>query len=184
MWENIVTARIRRMTEGNIFSLSTLVGGWGGLPHLRSGWGGGGTQSQVQTGGPHLRSGLGGGVSHHRSRWGRLPHPRSERGVPHSADGGYPIQDQDGGTLEYPLPIQDWMGYPPDLRWGYPPSKTGWGTPHQQNGVPPPPSKTGWGTPAPRQQNGVTPPSPVSKASTWYAAGGVSLAFTQEDFLV
>ena len=34
----IITARIRRMmTEGNIFSLSTLVGG--GVPHLRSGWG-------------------------------------------------------------------------------------------------------------------------------------------------
>ena len=43
----IITARIRRMTESNIFSLSTLAGGGypisgldEGVPHLRSGQGG------------------------------------------------------------------------------------------------------------------------------------------------
>ena len=41
----IITARIRRMREGNIFSLSTLMRreysppGDGGVPHPRSGWG-------------------------------------------------------------------------------------------------------------------------------------------------
>ena len=44
-----------------------------------------------------------------------------------------------------------------------------------------PPSKTGWGTPSPNPRlDGVL----ISKASTCYAAGGVPLAFTQEDFLV
>ena len=90
----IITARIRRMREGNIFSLFTLVGR--GVPCPRSGWGGGnprsewgGTQSQVWMG------------------WGQYPIP--------GPDGGYPILL----TGEYPHPrsgqvycIQDWMGYP------------------------------------------------------------------------
>ena len=39
----------------------------------------------------------------------------------------------------------------------------------------PPPSRTGWGSPVRRQSN---------IASTCYVAGGMPLAFTQEDFLV
>ena len=115
-------------------------------------------------------------------------------GVPYSADEGNPIQDQDGGyprvpqvsRMGYP---QDWMGYPPSAEWGtwdggypgYPPSKTGCSTPL---------SKTGCGTSAVQDWMGLSLPHPgldgvppISKASTSYAAGGVSLAFTQEDFL-
>ena len=97
-----------------------------------------------------------------------------------------------GGTL---FPVQD-RGYPiARSGWeGVPHSKTGWGTP-----LP----KTGWGTPlsgldgVPCQARWVTPPLiqdwmgyplPVRRqssiASTCYAAGGMPLAFTQEDFLV
>ena len=47
-------------------------------------------------GGIHLRSGQ------------RAPHPRSRWGLPHPADGGYSIQDQDRGN-----PHQDWMRVPP-----------------------------------------------------------------------
>ena len=39
----------------------------------------------------------------------------------------------------------------------------------------PPPARSGWGTP---------PPQTISIASTCYAADGMPLAFTQEDFLV
>ena len=46
-------------------------------------------------------------------------------------------------------------------------------------GIPrvPPSTRTGWGTPPP-------PIRQSSIASTCYAAGGMPLAFTQEDFLV
>ena len=47
------TARIRRMREGNSFSLSTLVGG--GVPHPRSGWGGGPVKDQDGGYPPHPR---------------------------------------------------------------------------------------------------------------------------------
>ena len=142
----------------------------------------GGTPSQVWTGGGNPIPGPDGGY----------PIPGPDRGypipgldgerVPHSADGGYPhpksgqggypgvppIQDWMGYPClrldGYPSPIQDWMGYP-QTGWDTALSKTGWGTPS--------PSKTGWGT-----------PPPISKASSCYSAGGVPLAFTQEDFLV
>ena len=158
---SIFTARIRirRMREGNIFSLFTLAGGGegypisgldgGGVPHYSSRWGD--TPSQVQTGGYPIL--LTGGVPHPRSQW--VP-PSAEWGTPLSQPwiGGTPISRM--GYLPYPwVPPVRRMGYPPDLRWGVPPSKTGWGT-----------------------------PLPVSKTSTCYAAGGVPLAFTQEDFLV
>ena len=91
----ILTAHIRMMGEGTVFSLSvhTSTGGGGRVPHLADG---GGTPSQVWTGGvPCPRSGQG------------VPH-LGNRGVPHPADvvppspvwmgGGYPIQDQDGGV--------------------------------------------------------------------------------------
>ena len=53
---------------------------------------------------------------------------------------------------------------------GYPPMDLGWGTPRTWDRVPPP--DLGPGTPPP----GI--------ASTCYAAGGMPLAFTPEDFLV
>ena len=67
---------------------------------------------------------------------------------------------------------------------------TGWGTPHHWMGFPHhdwmghphPPTMTGWGTPH-HDWMGY-PPSPTSIASTCYPAGGMPLAFTQEDFLV
>ena len=85
--------------------------------------------------------------------------------------GGYPISDQDGGyptswpEMGYPhpgqLPGQD-GGYPLSAGWGYPP-------PIQV------PSQDGGGEVTPNQNN---------IACICYAAGGMPLAFTQEDFLV
>ena len=43
-----------------------------------------------------------------------------------------------------------------------------------------PPGRSGWGVPPHHDWMG----SPPTIASTCYAAGGMSLAFTQEDFLV
>ena len=98
--------------------------------------------------------------------------------------GGYPSQIQVGGVLQpgpgggYPSQVQA-GGYPnggvPHLR--YPPIGPGRGVP-QLGGTPPrvpPPVDLCRGLP----QRGGTPPS-----STWYAAVGMPLAFTQEDFLV
>ena len=116
----IFTARIRRMGEGNIFTLCVnphfdLEGG-GGVPHPRSGLGGwyqipgldrGGTPSQVWPGGvPHPRSGLW-GVPLSRTGWGTPPSGLD--GVTLSARTGYPPKDWTG----YPPLGQDWMGYPP-----------------------------------------------------------------------
>ena len=58
----VVTARIRRTTEGNVFTLATISEG-GGTPSQI--WVGGGTPSQVWMGGgvPHPRSGQGGSPS-------------------------------------------------------------------------------------------------------------------------
>ena len=72
----IITVRIRRMRESNIFSLFTLVGGGGTRP--RSGWG-----REYPIPGPDRR------VPHPRSGW-RVPNPRSGWGVPHPADRGIP----------------------------------------------------------------------------------------------
>ena len=74
------------------------------------------------------------------------------------------------------------MGYP------LPPTRSGWGTPPGPGmGYPPP--DLGWGTPP--DLGWCTPPdlacgTPLTWdiASTCYAAGGMPLAFTQEDFLV
>ena len=150
----VIAARIRRMREGNIYSLFALAGG-GTLSQV---WiGGGDTPSQVWTGGGTLSQVQMGGVPHPRSRWG---------GVPNLLMGGYP-HSRSG-----------WRGYPgvPPIRTGWvTPSKTGMGTPLSRTGWGTPPSKTGWGTPIRRQ---------ISKASTCYASGGVLLASMQEDFLV
>ena len=92
---------------------------------------------------------------------GRVPCPRSGRGVPHprSRLGITPFQVWIGG------PHHDDVGYSIQDQKGVPPSRTGWGThppPPVLDGVPPiqdlmgyPPSKTGWGT-FPPQPNQVT----------------------------
>ena len=99
----VVTARIRRMGEGNIFSLFTLAGG--------------GTLSQVcKWGVPCPRSGR---VPYPRSRWwGVCPYPQS------GLDGG--------GTWGTPQ-SWDGVPYPPtDLGWGTPHPDMGWGIPPHQ----------------------------------------------------
>ena len=157
------------------------LGGEGGVPHLRSGWGG--TPAQVWVVGYPIPGLDGGGVP----------------GVPF-----WPSLDCGGiqGT-----PTKTGWG-----TWGTPPTtRTGWDTPHpgldcgevpsvpltrtglvplgqvlmvggSKHTPPPPPGLDGggggtWGTPPP-------PIRQSSIASTCYAAGGVPLALTQEDFLV
>ena len=92
--------------------------------------------------------------------------------------GGYSVPGLGGvgGT-----PSQVWVG-------GYPCNRLArsgwWGVPRGTPGYPPT-IMTGWGVPPP-WLDGVPPP-PIrqnSTASTCYAAGGMPLAFTQEDFLV
>ena len=101
------------------------------------------------------------GYPHPRSgrEGGGYPHPRSGWGYPHPRTGEYPHSGQpaDGGYL----PSISRMGYSP--------------TPHQQDGgIPHPGYRSGWGgTP---NLNSIT--------CTCYAAGGMPLAFRQEDFLV
>ena len=162
----------------------------GGVPHLRSGWGG--TPSQVLVGEYPIRGPGWGGVPHPRSRWGDT-HPRSGR---------YPIS---GGG--YPIPVGRVPGEPPTRSgwWGYPgtpQTRSGWWGGHTWGT---PSTRSGWGTPQPGLDGGgilgvPSPPGPgldgdggtpdqvwirqSSIASTCYAVGGVPLAFTQEDFLV
>ena len=126
---------------------------------------------------------------------GRVAHPRSGWGGTPSQVwmGGYPIPGLDGGYmipgLDERVPTLLTGNVPPfKIRMGVPPgtttspSRTGWSTPL---------SKTEWGTASlSRTGWGTSPPPPppirrqISKASTCYAEGGVSLALTQEDFLV
>ena len=90
--------------------------------------------------------------------------------------GGYPIQPWMGGGYL----IQPWRGYPiqpwtggvpyPALDGGVPQPWTG-GTPSRG------------GTPSHVRGGGV-PPTEIASSCYGYAAGGVPLAFTQEDFLV
>ena len=166
----MITARIRRMGEGNIFSLSTLVGR--GVSHPKS-VGGGGTPSQVWVEGYPI-SGLGGG-------WG-YPIPGLSEGysIPGLGE-GYSISGLGGGT-----PCQVWMvggwfrGYLLLTRsgwcwvtwgnltrsgWFWVPRGTPWPgldgggypgyPPHQvwvvggYPGYPPYTTRTGWGTPHP-----------------------------------
>ena len=148
---SIITARIRRMTEGNVFTLST-ISGWGG-PHPAD-WGGGV---------PLPRSGQGGTPS---SCWG-VPHSQVWTGVPPSQVWmGVPIQLTGGGGTPFPG-LDGWV---PHLGRGTPtrvPPQQGL-TPTRGNPTPP----------------GVPPPYRSSIACTCFAAGGVPLAFTQEDLLV
>ena len=107
----------------------------------------------------------------------------------------------DGGYLGVPQLRSGWRGglYPSQVWMGVPHPRSGWwgvlqGTPPRTGWVPPPqpgldgvppPLRTGYGNPPP-ELDGVTPNSirQSSTASTCYSAGGMPLAFTQEDFLV
>ena len=98
-------------------------------------------------------------------RGGTPIQPWMKGGVPQSSlgQGGTPIQPWMGG-----YPNLGWGGYP-NLGWGgYP--NLGWGVPHLWGGTP----SHVWGVPHPR----------IASTCYGYAAGGVPLAFTQEDFLV
>ena len=163
---SFITARIRRMGEGNIFSLSTLAGGGGGgrrVPHPRSGWGG------------YLIPGLGG--------WGGYLIPGLVGGTPSQVwmVGGIPRVPPNWvlmvGGVTWPG-LHGEGGYPiPGLGVG-PHLRSGGGVPHPRSGW--------WGYPDQVWMGGVPHPTirQSSIASTCYAAGGVPLAFTQEDFLV
>ena len=100
--------------------------------------------------------------------------------------GGYPIPGLAGGVPHLRSEGGPEMGYPPNLGWGTPPD-LGWGTPQTWDEVPPltwdrvPPRH---GTGYPPTWDGVPPPRQISIASCCYTAGGMPLAFTQEDFLV
>ena len=84
--------------------------------------------------------------------------------------GGYPGQVQMGGT---PARSSQW-----GTHLGYPPSQTWLGVaPHLE--YPPPLSHLAGGYPC---WGGY--PTSGNRWSTWYAAVGMPLAFTQEDFLV
>ena len=161
-----------------------------GVPHPRS-----------RQGVPHPRSGLGEWVLH-PADGGGYSIPDLDWGVPHPADGGYPIPGLNRGysipgpDRRYPIllvggyPIQSWMGGTPPQVWmgeGYPMSgldggypillvKTWWGYPL---------SKTGWSTPTIQDWMGYPPAhQEISIVSTCYAAGGVPLSFTQQSFLL
>ena len=92
------------------------------------------------------------------SWWGGTPLSRSGWGVTPSSWWGY-----------HPLPRSGRGGYPIQLMGGTPfPGLDGWG-------IPPGKGVSPW--------QGY-PPQKTSTACTWYTAGGMPLAFTQEDFLV
>ena len=77
MCTSVITARIRRMTEGNVFTLS-IISGRGGTPSDVCGWGGG-TPSQVWMVGGRYPSQVWmvGGGTLARSGWWGVPCPRS-----------------------------------------------------------------------------------------------------------
>ena len=135
------------MTEGNIFSMSTLARGYpipgldGGVPHPADG----DTPTQVWMG----------GVPHARSGWGRgYPIPCLD-GVPHPTDGVPPSKIRMG------YPHQNLMGYLHPGLDGVPPSKTGWGTPPVQDWM-------GYSS-CPRL-DGVPPPQSGDRSAKWALA--------------
>ena len=163
----------------------------GGYPHLRSGWGvppfqvrmgsnpipgqdwgvppfqvrTGVSQSQFRKGGYIISDLM--GVPHPRSGWGGgTPISGQDRGVPHlRSDGGYSHS-------------RSAWGFPILPKGGYPYTRSQWGYPlNQQDEVPPcpgPRSGRGWGSTL----------NWNSTACTYFAAGGMPLAFTQEYILV
>ena len=102
--------------------------------------------------------------------------------------GGYPIWLMGGG---YPIQVQVGGGYPIQVQVGGAPA---WGTPWQgmpTQGTPPQGGHPPRVPPHPGLGGGPTqgtPPPPPSRSSSiacsCYAAVGMPLAFTQEDFLV
>ena len=111
---SVINARVRRVTEGNVFTLSTISGGGGvpcprsvrGIPHSGlNGGGGGGTPA---------RSGWWGGTPARSGWWGE-PRPGLD-------GGGYPSQVwmvgvpwsglDGGGTQGTPLARSGWWGVP------------------------------------------------------------------------
>ena len=118
------------------------------------------------------------------------PHTFSQVSINISGEGGYPISGLGrGGT-----PSQVWVGGVPHLSPGeYPISGPGGrgypmsgGVPHVWRGTPCPGGYNIYGG-YPHVWGGTPSPPPIAQssiASTCYAAGGVPLAFTQEDFLV
>ena len=115
---SLITARIRRMREGNNFSLSKLAGG--------------GVVPIPGVGGGYPVPGLGRGVPHPRPGRG-VPCLRSGWGVPCLRSGwwGTPSWVQMGGTSS-----QVWTGGTPFCRWGgipHPRSRLG-GYPHLRSG--------------------------------------------------
>ena len=185
-WGHIFTARIRRMGEGTVFSLfvSSHLGGvpqsglGGGVPHPKSGQG---LYPIPGLAGGYPIPGLGEGVPH------RVP-PRPGTGYPPRPGMGYPL-DLGWGTPQtwhgvpprpgMGYPPQTWDGVPPGPGMGYPPD-LGWVPPQTWDGVPP--QDLRWGTPP--DLGWGSPPPTWDIASFCYAAGGMPLAFTQEDFLV
>ena len=170
----------------------------GGIPNPRSGqWevphpaDGGGTPSQVWMGGPI--PGLDGSVPHPVDQG--VPHPRSGWGVPKSSWLGTPSQVWTGGhhpRSEWGCTPSSWPGGTSSQVWmGVTPSQVWMGryaglTLLARTGLGTLPD-LGWGTPPWPGLDGLPPPPPFrqsSIASTSYAAGGMPLAFTQEDFLV
>ena len=120
----------------------------------------------------------GGRVSPFRSRLGGLPHPLTggtpfpglRRGYPIHWIGGYPLPSSRWGGGGYP--IHWWRGIPfPGPGRGCPPSRS------RQGGTRVTPPTWTW-------TGGGVYPDRSRIACTCYAAGGVPLAFTQEDFIV
>ena len=115
---------------------------------------------------------------------GGYPHPASGEGLPIQLTRGRGelVQVQMGGEGGYPIPGPD-RGYPrvPSSRSGL---RSGWG-------VPPCPGLDG-GTPLPHPGlDGSTPPSPIQDWTGYppllsgdRVAGGMPLAFTQDNFFV
>ena len=104
---------------------------------------------------------------------------------------GVPQSGPAGWYLTLGTPHQTWLGVPlpgvPHL--GYPLSDLAGGVPHSYQGVPQPGLMGGTPTGVLPAREWVPPPSrgtPLqdNRWSTWYAAVGMPLAFTQEDFLV
>ena len=154
----IFTARIRRIGEGNIFSLCV-------SSHLHEG--GGGYNHPVDGGGEGTTIQLMGGTT--IQLMGATPFSGPGRGVPTSQvqPGGYPFPGPAGGGGQYQVRSQDggWGGYPSGQipGWG-----VGWVPPYQGQIL----------------ECGGNTPCWNSIVCTCYTAGGMPLAFTQEDFLV
>ena len=105
LWDHwIFTAHIRRMREGNSFSLFRLVGGGGGSTPSQV-WIGG-IPSQVQTGGTPSQVQMGGGGY-------SIPGPDGR--YPVLLMGGTPTKIRMGLTLGYPPHQQNGVPSHPDL---------------------------------------------------------------------